>query len=135
MIFFMMIGIASPQAQRYCAANLFGPNLCNAQKNSKKMDAAHSPSSSKTTLNNSEQDIADKIVTFIKRYYKAEDVIAFSLSIDATSIAKMLAKLDKFDKGMALVGGAAPNHFIDVPCLTAVPPFKSNFGNGPTSLR
>ena len=67
--FVMMIGTASPHAQRYCAANIFGPNLRNTQKHSKKIDAAHSPSSLKTILNKKGVKDGENV----RKYYRKEN--------------------------------------------------------------
>ena len=61
MNFFMMIGTSSPQASRYCATNIFGPNIRNMRKHYKKVDMMYSPEST-TIISRSKKDVEEAFI-------------------------------------------------------------------------
>ena len=109
MDFFMMVSTASTQASRYCAANLFGPNIRTLRRHAKKVDLIDN---TPPIINRTISECTDLLVNFIKDSFSLEDMVCFSLSIDGSAVARM-ARLHK--RYNAIIGGATPNHFINIP--------------------
>ena len=109
MNFFMMIDCVSPHASRIASANLCGPHARTVERHNKKVeiDLGTTP-----IIHRSPEEAVKVIVDHHKNSFKINDVVAFSVSIDATKVAPMVQTNQRY---RALVGGAAPNHFIRLP--------------------
>eukprot|EP00957_Ditylum_brightwellii_P180752 13770435-Ditylum_brightwellii.AAC.1 len=57
-------------------------------------------------------DMTNNIISLIKKSFAKDDVIAVSLSIDASKLAQ-LPQIDQLS--LKIVGGAAPYHYIYLP--------------------
>ena len=112
MNFFMFISTASAQASRYCAANLFGPNIRSLRRHCKKVDQV---GNLPPITNQSIDDIVQDITAQVHNFYTKDDTIAFSTSIDGTRVGEVL-QVDKTNG--VIVGGVAPNHHIVIPDFT-----------------
>ena len=107
MNFFMLISTASAQAQRYASANLFGPNIRSLRRFYRKVDQGNNLP---PIINRKKEDIHQLVMNHIKKSFQKTDVIMFMTSIDGTSVGSALQEV-----GKALVGGAEPHHYIEIP--------------------
>ena len=70
MDFFMLIGTASTQASKYCAANLFGPNLRSLRRHCKRTDLQVIQDQSTTIINRSPEEIERLLEKFVQSTYE-----------------------------------------------------------------
>ena len=65
--FFLLVSTASPKAEQYCFANLFGPHVCNFQRHALRIDASESTHSLISYITST---ITKKIITYITKQLK-----------------------------------------------------------------
>jgi len=98
------------KAARLISANFFGPNERNILKAQKKIDLENEELA--TILNRSVEDVASLVTAYVKKNFDRKDCVAVSVSIDASKIAPLI-QIDV--RSGKIVGGAAPNHCIELP--------------------
>ena len=112
MNFFMMLHSISPQAFSAVSANLCGPSLRNLRKHMKKVETGSSDLGPIINRHLSKELCAKAIVEHHKKMLSKDFPVAFSMSGDGTKVAKALTVSSHYN---AIVGGAAPDHFIPIP--------------------
>lgn len=112
MNFYMMLHSISPQAFSAVSANLRGPNLKNLRRHIKIAESDTDVLGPIINRHESKELCAKAIVENHKRMFSKSYEVAFSLSGDGTKTAAAVSLCTRYN---AIVGGAAPHHFISIP--------------------
>ena len=112
MNFWMMLHSISPQAFSAVSANLSGPRLESLRKHIKSVEIETNPLRPIIDRHTSKELCVQAIVENHKAMFSKNYHVTFSMSGDATKVAKAVCESSKH---RAIVGGAAPDHFIPIP--------------------
>ena len=111
---FMVLYTIDPKAAKFLSGNVFGPTEKNMINAAKKVDTADASMSN--FYLRSPVEAANDIISYVEGNYNLHhDVIAMSLSIDATKVAYLIQEDLRYKK---IVGGAVPYHCIDSASLS-----------------